>query len=563
VPEQRAVSIRTKLIGAFGFLICTILALGGVALERVGAIDAQTEEIATNWLPSVQASAELDRHMSTFRTGLLRHILNNDAEWMRRIEAEMARTAQALAETQRRYEPLISSAEERGHYNAFLAASQEYQREVQPVLELSRQGEKTRARDLHRDTTTPTFDRAYAEAQRLIEINVAGSEGARVEAGRVAATTWNVVIVTVAAAVLIALALAIWIVRGITKGLAGFSSPMRAMAAGDLSVNVPNVGERTEIGEMANALEVFRANLLKAERSRAQAAEAAKRAEEDRRQAMLGLADSFEGSVGGVITVVASASTELEQTARAMAVSAKEAGAQAGEAADGTRAADESVSAVAAATEQLTASIHEISRQVAQSATVAREAVQDARRTDSTVETLAATAARIGDVVKLISDIAGQTNLLSLNATIEAARAGEAGKGFAVVAGEVKALAAQTAKATEEISRQIGEMRDATAGAVQAVRSIAGTIARIDEISSAIAAAIEEQGAATQEIANSVRNAAGGTKRVSESVSGVNRAANDTGAAATQVLGAAGELSKQAEGLRHEVQRFLATVRVA
>jgi methyl-accepting chemotaxis protein len=364
--------------------------------------------------------------------------------------------------------------------------------------------------------------------------------------------------------VLAALGLLLWIGNGMIAGpLSRMSGAMDRLAGGDLDIEVHGAERKDEVGVLARALEVFKKNGLEVRRLAAAAEEEKRRGEEERRKAMLGLADSFESSVGGVIGIVASASTELEQTARQMSVSAREAGTKAGEAAQGTETASQGVNTVAAAAEELSASISEISRQVSQSATVARQAVEEAKRTDSTVEALAASAARIGEVVRLISDIAGQTNLLALNATIEAARAGEAGKGFAVVAGEVKALASQTAKATEEIGRQIAEMRGATDGAVTAVRGIATTIARIDEIASAIAAAVEEQGAATREISGSVQRAAQGTARVTESVAGVDRAANDTGAAATQVLAAAGELSRQAEGLRTEVGRFLNNVRTA
>jgi methyl-accepting chemotaxis protein len=370
--------------------------------------------------------------------------------------------------------------------------------------------------------------------------------------------------ITGAVAVLAALGLLLWIGIGlIARPLGSIAGSMERIAAGQLETEVTGTERKDEVGVLARALQVFRNNGLEMRRLQAEAEAEKRRAEEERRRATLTLADRFEGSVGGVIGVVASASTELEQTARTMSVSAKEAGTRAGEAAQGTDIASKSVSTVAAAAEELSASISEIARQVSQSASVARQAVDEAKRTDGTVEALALSAGRIGEVVRLINDIAGQTNLLALNATIEAARAGEAGKGFAVVAGEVKALASQTAKATEEIGRQIAEMRGATESAVSAVRGIATTISRIDEISSAIAAAVEEQGAATREIASSVQRAATGTQRVSESVGAVDRAATDTGAAASQVLAAAGELSRQAEGLRSEVDRFLASVRAA
>ena len=429
------------------------------------------------------------------------------------------------------------------------------------VLELSRAGQLKEAGDAA-VAGAPAIDRARQLMREIEEAASAVGEAAAERTRLAAVGAEKLLIAAPAIGIPLGLGIAMLIVlRGVTGPLRRLSGQASRLAEGQLDHLAEGAERGDEVGEIARGLETLRLAAQRARQLEAEVEQARAQAAEDRRTAMLGLADSFESSVGGVIGIVASASTELEQTARQMSVSAKEAGTKAGEAAQGTETASQGVNTVAAAAEELSASISEISRQVSQSATVARQAVEEAKRTDSTVEALAASAARIGEVVRLISDIAGQTNLLALNATIEAARAGEAGKGFAVVAGEVKALASQTAKATEEIGRQIAEMRGATDGAVTAVRGIATTIARIDEIASAIAAAVEEQGAATREISGSVQRAAQGTARVTESVAGVDRAANDTGAAATQVLAAAGELSRQAEGLRTEVGRFLNTVR--
>jgi methyl-accepting chemotaxis protein len=221
------------------------------------------------------------------------------------------------------------------------------------------------------------------------------------------------------------------------------------------------------------------------------------------------------------------------------------------------------VQTVAAAAEELASSISEISRQVAQSAKVADKALDDAKRTDTVVQALADSANKIGEVVGLISNIAGQTNLLALNATIEAARAGDAGKGFAVVASEVKNLATQTGKATDDISRQITQIQIATKEAVDSIRGISATISEISQIAAAIAAAVEEQGSATQEIARNVQEAASGTQEVSSNIVGVSQGANDTGSAAGEVLSAAGDLSRQAEQLRAEVGQYIDGVKAA
>jgi ABC-type transporter Mla subunit MlaD len=271
----------------------------------------------------------------------------------------------------------------------------------------------------------------------------------------------------------------------------------------------------------------------------------------------------FESSTGTIVSTVDSAATELRATAQALSSTTDQTTAQASGVAAAVEEASVNVQTVASAAEELSSSISEIARQVAQSASIAGKAVEDARRTDAIVKTLAGGAQKIGDVVGLISSIAGQTNLLALNATIEAARAGDAGKGFAVVASEVKSLANQTAKATGDISAQIADIQTATTEAVQAIGTIAQTIDELSRIAASIATSVEEQGAATQEIARNVQEAASGTQEVSTNIVGVSRGAQETGAAASQVLEAAGDLSKRAKQMHVEVQQFIAAVKAA
>ena len=271
----------------------------------------------------------------------------------------------------------------------------------------------------------------------------------------------------------------------------------------------------------------------------------------------------FEATTGSLVGTVAAAATQLRATAQSLSSTTEQTTGQAAGVAAAVEEASVNVQTVAAATEELSSSISEIARQVAQSSAIASRAVQDARRTDTIVKTLAGGAQKIGDVVGLISSIAGQTNLLALNATIEAARAGDAGKGFAVVASEVKSLADQTAKATGDISTQIAGIQSATSEAVQAIEAIAQTIDELNRIAASIAAAVEQQGAATQEIARNVQEAASGTQEVSHNIVGVSRGAQETGVAATQVLDAAGELSKQAEQMRADVGQFIGAVMAA
>jgi len=349
---------------------------------------------------------------------------------------------------------------------------------------------------------------------------------------------------------------------GIARPLSRSIENVSQLSKGNLAVDIFGVGRKDEIGQIAAALQVFKDNALNAQRLEAEQ-KSAQEKQLARAKAIEAYIAKFDTGVAGVLQMVSSSSTELQSTAQAMSTTAEETQRQATAVAAASEQASTNVQTVAAAAEELSSSIAEITRQVAESAKIARDATDEAAQTDVQIKSLAEAAQKIGDVVKLIADIASQTNLLALNATIEAARAGEAGKGFAVVASEVKSLANQTAKATEEISAKIAEMQTATGQSVQAIGMITGTIGRINEIATTIASAVEEQGAATQEIARNVQQASAGTAEVSSNIGGVTQAASDTGAAANQVLGASGELSKQSETLRRQVDTFLANIRAA
>ena len=347
------------------------------------------------------------------------------------------------------------------------------------------------------------------------------------------------------------------------KPIIGLTGVMRLLAGGDNHVDIPNAKRSDEIGDMARTVEVFKQNALEMTRMEAEKVETGKRAEAEKKVAMGKLADEFEARVSGIVETVSSQSTEMRSTAEAMSATAEETSRQATSVAAAAEQASTSVQTVASATEELSASVAEINRQVGKSVEIASRANDEAERTNETVQGLAAAADKIGEIVNLIREVAEQTNLLALNATIEAARAGEAGKGFAVVASEVKSLANQTAKATEEIASQISNMQSVSADAVQAIGGIGKTIGEISTICQAISAAVAEQGTATQEIAENTQQAASGTQDVSGTIANVTQAASETGAAAQQVLSSAGELSKQSETLRAEVDSFLAKVRAS
>uniref|UniRef100_E6VJ12 Methyl-accepting chemotaxis sensory transducer n=1 Tax=Rhodopseudomonas palustris (strain DX-1) TaxID=652103 RepID=E6VJ12_RHOPX len=351
---------------------------------------------------------------------------------------------------------------------------------------------------------------------------------------------------------------------GMVRPLVRLTAAMQAMAAGVRDVVIPGAGRSDEIGGMAKAIAAIKANAEhKAGEEAAEKSRQEHLAAERRRADMSRLADGFEDAVGEIIKTVSAAANELEAAAHSLSSTAARSLDLAAGVAESSQEASAGVQSVASASEELTASVHEIGRQVQTSATVANEAADQARRTNERVGELSAAAARIGDVVELISTIAGQTNLLALNATIEAARAGDAGRGFAVVAAEVKALAEQTGKATGEIGQQITGIQAATGESVAAIKEICSIIGQMSEISSSIASAVEEQGMATKDIAVNIQHAAHGASQVDADIARVQAGARETGAASVQVLSAAQSLSSESSRLRVEVGNFLASVRAA
>jgi methyl-accepting chemotaxis protein len=366
-----------------------------------------------------------------------------------------------------------------------------------------------------------------------------------------------------ALAALMMCALSLLLGRAISQPISAMTSALTKLASGDFNVVLPGLHRHDEIGEMAGAARIFKDNMIETERLRAEQLADQQAQSLQRRDERLRLASGFQDAVGSIVDKLSSEATELEAAASTLTRTAETTLELSGVVSEASSEASGNIRSVAAAIEQMTSSVGEIGRQVLESSSIAQSAVEHAKTTDARITALSQAAGRIGDVVKLITGIAEQTNLLALNATIEAARAGDAGRGFAVVAQEVKALAAQTAKATEEIDVQISGMQSATGESVEAIKQIGTVILRISEVSGIIAAAVEEQGAATREIARNVQMASSGAAQVGGAITDVHQGAADTGSASGQVLSSAQSLASQASQLKLEVDNFLASIRAA
>ena len=471
---------------------------------------------------------------------------------------------------------LSLDAAQQAYFNTFLSLATEPQRAFYastvtgPAIDMvvkMRQivAERGLAGDLKELPSKMWFDAATARIDILktVEDRLAADLAALAGGKQSDATRALLLLVAlVSTALLVSLGLVLLMARSITGPLGELARTMHDLAEGQVTTHVGNTARSDEVGAMARAVAIFKDNLIRSRELAAKEAEnlnlrTARAARVDE------LTQSFDLAMAEVLRSVAAASTELHATAASMSTTAETASQQASGVAASTTQATGNVQTVAAATEEMSSSIDEIRRQVMQSAAVAQQAVDEAVRTNATVASLSQAAERIGDVIKLINAIAGQTNLLALNATIEAARAGDAGKGFAVVASEVKLLADQTAKATGEISAQIGEIQGTSNAAVQAIQTITATINDISRIASTISGAIEQQSAATQEITQNVQQVAAGTKDIASNVLGLSEATEHTGTAAQDVLAASRELSQQSETMRSRVETFLREIRAA
>jgi len=558
-------AIRIKIPLCFVLMLVIIMLQGKLAIDRLNVVETNSESVANNWLPEVGQMSKLYVAIYNYRVREGRYLLMaaDGVGSLDDAKADLDAAATELAGARRTYEPMIAAGTQDQtpirqfdqNWTLYLGVSTK-------LLGLAAAHDLKAATLLFNGESREAFGAARKALEQSDDNNVRESQAAVLHGAAISQSTKTLILIGLFLARALCVYFGWLLVTGVSTPIQRITAAMQRLARNDLATPIAGMDRKDEIGAMAGAVAVFKDSMIAADRL-AEGQRAEQVLKEQRVVRIEVVNAEFDRDAGRALDVLAAAANELRNTSGTMSNNADLASKQAGAVTAAAEEASSNVQTVASAAEELFASIKEIARQVDQSSEIAGQAVAEAGQTTETMRNLSEAAQKIGEVVRLISAIAGQTNLLALNATIEAARAGEAGKGFAVVASEVKNLATQTARATEDISAQVASMQRTTSNAADAIGRIDKTIGRMNEISTSIAAAMEEQGAATQEIARNVQEAARGTAEVSRNITGLNQVVEDTGAASVDVLTSADALGGQAEILSARVGSFLAEIRKA
>jgi methyl-accepting chemotaxis protein len=556
-------NIKTTLVSIVSVLFLLLVGEGALSLFSTSKINNNVNELADNWLPSVGFSQALNTETSDFRIAQSAHIMSTTNATMQSAEKDIELKMKKITEGQKKYEPLISSDEERKTYQAFKTKWEKYLSLHHKLIELSRKNNNIEAADLFKGEMANLFASFSSDLDKINAINIQGANDAhenskslynKIKIAIIFGLLFSIIIVSIAT---------IYVVKNLIPSITKINATMGSLSNGQLQTQIPFTDSKNEIGQMAQTLLIFRDGLIDAEKMREEAKfneiENARKIKDARLQ----IASEFEDKMGSIAKNFILSSEELSNAANNMAATAEETSRQSQAVANASEQAATNVQSVAAATEEMSMSVTEISTQVALAAKVAIEAATEANNTEAEIKDLSSAANSIGEVIGLINDIASQTNLLALNATIEAARAGEAGKGFAVVAQEVKILAEQTTRATEDIAKKIVGIQSATQKTVGSIDKIVEIINNIRNISANVASAVEQQGAATSEIAQNTARAAEGSRDVNDNIASVGQAAEATGEASSQMMNLASNLGVKANELRSEVSQFAQYLRTA